>query len=112
MRFPPVRPYKNFGAFCLDNGSDTGRPYPCLVCQGRGRITVLKEPSSFTAILCPICKGTAEGTKEACHKEYQRLNRAYLKEKADYQRLVRLRRQALGKLTKDQRTAIKELEMP
>src|SRR4030042_1768756 len=100
----PRRPYKNFGLFCWDNGSDANRPYPCLMCRGRGYYQ-----HSTEIVECGACKGTGQGTKEACLEEDREIIQAYEKEKAEYQRLCRTKREALCKLTKEEIKAIKEL---
>ena len=85
-RIRPRRSYKNFGLFCLAHGSAFGNRYPCLACVGSGK-----------------------GTKEACRQAYRKSVEAYRQEKDEYDRLVRLRREALQRLTKDEIEALREL---
>ena len=115
-RARPRRSYKNFGLFCLAHGSDSGNRYPCLVCRGQGRIDDPADPPcpvegyrNVRRIDCPGCQGSGKGTKEACRQAYQEVVEAYRQEKAEYDRLARLRREALQRLTKDEITALREL---
>ena len=82
----PRRRYRNFAHFCLACGCSFGNPYPCLACHGDG---------------CPACHGSGKGTRKACRQTYQKILQAYRQEKADYNRLVRCRKEALQRLTKE-----------
>lgn len=115
-RVRPRRPYKNFGHFCLAHGSSFGNPYPCLACRGQGTIYDPNDPPCpiegnkyRRTIRCAACGGSGKGTKEACRKAYQAAIYKYPQEKADYEGLSRLKRQALQRLTKDEIKALKEL---
>ena len=115
-RARPRRSYKNFGLFCLAHGSDTGNRYPCLECRGQGRIDDPADPprpieghKHVRRIDCPECRGSGKGTKEVCRQGYQKSVEAYRQEKAEYDRLVHLRHEALKKLTKDEIRALREL---
>ena len=112
----PRRSYKNFGLFCIAHGSDAGKPYPCLACRGQGEVYDPTDPPCPVegkkyrrTIRCPECRGSGQGTKEACCQAYQKAIQAYRQEKTEYDRLVRSRREALQKLTKDEITAIRGL---
>jgi len=112
----PRRSYKNFGLFCLAYRSDFGNRYPCLTCRGQGRIDDPADPPcpvegyrNVRRIDCPACRGSGKGTKEACCQAYQKSLETYRQEKAEYDRLVRFRREALQRLTKDEITALREL---
>src|SRR3990170_4584351 len=115
-RIRPRRSYKNFGLFCLAHRSDSGRPYPCLACRGQGRIDDPADPpcpvegyKHVRRIQCPTCQGTGQGTKEACRRAYRESVKAFRAEKQRYDRLIRLRKAALARLTKDEITALREL---
>ena len=90
----PRRRYRNFAHFCLACGCSFGNPYPCLACHGDG---------------CPACHGSGKGTRKACRQTYQKILQAYRQEKADYNRLVRCRKETLKKLTKDEIRSLREL---
>ncbi len=60
-------------------------------------------------INCPECQGSGKGTKEACRQAYQKVVETHQQEKGEYDRLTRLRREALQKSTKDKSTALREL---
>jgi hypothetical protein len=115
-RTRPRRSYKNFGLFCLAHGSDIGNRYPCLACRGQGRIDDPADPpcpvegyKHVRRIDCPACRGSGKGTKEACRQAYRETVDAYCQEKDEYDRLVRLRKAAFARLTKDEITALREL---
>jgi len=100
---------KNFGLFCLAHGSDTGKPYPCLACQGQGFHVRCDLPGQYYPVKCEACQGTGKGTKEACRQAYQASLEAYRQEKDEYDRLARLRREALKRLTKNEIQALREI---
>ena len=115
-RTRPRRSYKNFGLFCLAHGSSFGNPHPCLACRGQGTIYDPKDPPCPVegnkyqrTIPCAACGGSGKGTKGACRQAHQAILEAYRQEKAEYDRLAGLRRQALKKITKDQIAALREL---
>ena len=115
-RTKPKRPYQNFQTFCHAHGSDFGNRYPCLVCRGQGRIDHPADPPdpvegyrNVRQIPCPECQGSSKGTKEACRQAYQEALEAYRKEKADFDRLIRLRKAALGRLIPEEIQALREL---
>lgn len=115
-RTRPRRSYKSFGLFCLAHGSSLGNPYPCLVCRGQGTVYDPEDPACPVegnkyrrTISCAACGRSGKGTKEACRQAYQESLEAYHQEKAEYDRLARLRRKTLQKLTKDEITALREL---
>ena len=115
-RTRPRRSYKNFGIFCLAHGRDFGNRYPCLACRGQGRIDDPADPpcpvegyKHVRRIDCPACRGSGKGTQEACHQAYRKSVEAYRQEKDEYDRLVRLRREALQRLTKEEIQALREL---
>ncbi len=115
-RTRPRRSHKNFGLFCLAHGSDGGRPYPCLACRGRGWVYDPQDPPCpvegnkyRNTIPCAACGGSGKGTKEACRAAYIDALEAYHQEKADYERLVYYRKQALQRLSKDEIQALREL---
>ena len=115
-RTRPRRSYKNFGLFCLAHGSSLGNPYPCLACRGQGTVYDPADPpcpvegSKYRrTIPCATCGRSGRGTKEACRQAYHKTVEAYQAEKQEYDRLARLRRETLQKLTKDEITALREL---
>ncbi len=115
-RIRPRRSYKNFGLFCLAHGSSFGNSYPCLACRGQGTIYDPNDPPCPVegnkyrrTIRCPECRGSGQGTKEACRKAYQETVETYRKEKDEYLRLVYLRHEAIQKLTEDEIEALREL---
>ena len=115
-RIRPRRSYKNFGLFCFAHGSDIGNRYPCLACRGQGRIDDPTDPpcpvegyKHVRRIDCPACRGSGKGTKEACRQAYRKSVEAYRQEKDEYDRLVRLRKAALARLTKEEIQALREL---
>ena len=115
-RARPRRSYKNFGLFCRAHGSSFGNPYPCLACRGQGRIDDPANPpcpvegyKHVRRIDCPECRGSGRGTKEACHQAYQKTLAAYRQEKDMYNHLVRLRKAALARLSKDEIRALRAL---
>lgn len=115
-RIRPWRSYKNFGLFCLAHGSDKGNRYPCLACQGRGTIYDPTDPpcpvegyKHVRRIRCTACEGSGKGTKEACRQAYQKVVEEYRQEKADFDQLVRLRKAAIARLTKEEIQALREL---
>ena|SRR3990172_4241519 len=115
-RTRPRRSYKNFGLFCSAHGADEGKRYPCLTCRGQGEIDdpadspcPVEGYKHVRRIRCADCQGSGKGTKEACRKAYQASIEAYQQEKNECERLVRLRRVALARLTKDEITALREL---
>ena len=115
-RIRPRRSYKNFGLFCLAHGSDLGNRYPCLACRGQGRIDDPADPpcpvegyKHVRRIDCPPCRGSGKGTQDACRHAYQERVEAYRQEKDEYDRLVRLRKAALARLTKEEIQALREL---
>ena len=116
-RTRPRRSYKNFGLFCLAHGSDFRKPLPLpRLPRARNRSTTRTDPPCPVegnkyrrTIRCTACGGSGKGTKEACRQAYQQVVEAYRQEKAEYDRLVRLRRQALQRLTKDEISALREL---
>ena len=112
----PRRSYKNFGLFCFAHGSDIGNRYPCLACRGQGRIDDPADPpcpvegyKHVRRINCPACRASGKGTKEACRQAYWKSVEAYRQEKDEYDHLVRLRREAIKRLTKEQSDALREL---
>jgi hypothetical protein len=115
-RARPRRSYKNFGLFCLAHGSSFGNPYPCLACRGQGTIYDPEDPPCPVegnkyrrTIPCAACGRSGKGTKEACRQAYQKVVEAHRKAKDEYDRLVRYRKDALARLTKDEITAFREL---
>ena len=115
-RTRPRRSYKNFGLFCLAYGSSFGNPYLCLACRGRGTVYDPKDPPCpiegnkyRRTIRCTTCGGSGKGAKGACRQAYQAILEAYRQEKAKYDRLARLRREALQRLTKGEIRALREL---
>jgi len=115
-RTRPRRSYKNFGLFCLAHGSNIGNRYPCLTCRGQGRIDDPADPPCpvegyrhVRRIDCPECRSSGKGTKEACRQAYQKVVEAYQQEKAEYDRLTGLRREALQRLTKEEIQVLREL---
>jgi DnaJ-class molecular chaperone len=115
-RTQPRRPYKNFGLFCLFHGSDGGRPYPCLACRGQGWVYDPKDPPCpvegyrhVRQLTCEACQGTGQGTRKACLEAYRKVVQAYEAEKEEYDRLVRLRSQALERLEGEEIEALREL---
>ena len=98
------------------DGSDIGNRYPCLACRGQGRIDDPADPprpvegyKQVRRIDCPACRGSGKGTKDACRQAYRESVEAYRQEKDEYDRLVRLRREVLQRLTKDEIQALREL---
>ena len=115
-RTKPRRPYKNFGLFCLAHGSSFGNPYPCLACRGQGTVCDPNDPPCPVegsrcrrTIRCAACGGSGKGTKEACRQAYREVLEIYRREKAVYNEFVRLHRQAIKKLTKEETSALREL---
>lgn len=115
-RIRPRRSYKNFGLFCLAHGSDVGNRYPCLACRGQGTIYDPNDPPCPVegnkyrrTIRCTACGGSGKGTKAACRQAYQETLEAYRTERREYDRLARLRRAAIQKLTNDEIRALHEL---
>ena len=115
-RARPRRSYKNFGLFCLAHGSSFGNPYPCLACRGQGTTYDPEDPPCPVegnkyrrTIRCTACGGSGKGTKEACRQTYRKSVEAYRQEKDEYDWLVRLRKAALARLTKEEIQALREL---
>lgn len=115
-RTRPRRSYKNFGLFCLAHGSSFGNRYPCLACRGQGRIDDPADPpcpvegyKHVRRIDCPECGGSGKGTKGTCRRAYQKIVESYCQEKAEYGQLVRVRKAALSRLTKEEIQALREL---
>ena len=112
MRPRPRRPYKNFGLFCWDKGSDNGKPYPCLACRGRG-FFLERNGTAFVAYaprtICTACRGTGHGTKQACQEAYDKVLAEYRDKAQAYNNLAKVRTQARKKLTKEEIKALKEL---
>ena len=115
-RARPRRSYRNFGLFCLAHGSSFGNPYPCLACRGHGTVYDPTDPpcpvegSKYRRTLrCAACGGSGKGTKEGRRQAYRKVVEEYRQEKAEYDRLAWLRREAVKKLTKDEIGALQEL---
>jgi DnaJ-class molecular chaperone len=115
-RTRPRRSYKNFGLFCLAHGSTFGHPCPCLACRGQGTVYDPEDPpcpvegdKCRRTIRCTACGGSGRGSKEACRQAYRQTLEAYRQEKAEYDRLAGLRRQALKRLTEAENAALREL---
>lgn len=115
-RIRPERSYKNFGYFCLAHGAGFGNPYPCLACRGQGTVYDPNGPpcpmqgnKHRRLINCTACGGNGKGTKQACRQAYRKALEAYRQEKAEYDHLVRLCREALRKLTKEEAGDLREL---
>ncbi len=115
-RIRPRRSYRNFGVFCRAHGSSPGNPYPCLICRGQGTFydpndppCPVEESKCRRIIPCAACGKSGKGTKEACRQAYREVVEAYRQENAEYNRLARLRREALKKLTKNEIGALREL---
>ncbi len=115
-RIRPRRSYKNFGLFCLAHGSSFGNPYPCLACRGQGTVYDPTDPPCpiegnkyRRTIRCTSCGKSGKGTKEACRQAYQAILKAYHQEKDEYDRLVRYRKDAIARLSKDEIIALREL---
>jgi hypothetical protein len=117
--FPRTRPrrsYKNFGVFCLALGSTFGNPYPCLAYRGQRTVYDPNDPpcpvegkKDRRTIRCTACGGSGRGSKQACRQAYRQTLEAYRQEKAEYDRLAGLRRQALKRLTEAEIAALREL---
>jgi hypothetical protein len=115
-RIRPRRSYKNFGLFCLAHGSSFGNPYPCLTCRGQGTVCDPADPPCPVegnkyrrTIRCTACGGNGKGAKEVCRQAYRAVLKACRQEQDEYDRLARLRREALKRLTKDEIRALREL---
>ena len=115
-RIRPRRSYPNFAAFCHDHGSFVGTPYPCLTCRGQGTVYDPTDPPCPVegnkyrrTIRCTACGGSGRGTKEACRQAYQKIVEEYRQEKADFDRLAGLRREALERLEDEEIQALREL---
>ena len=115
-RTRPRRSSKNFGLFCLAHGGSLGNPYPCLACRGQGAVYDPEDPPCPVegnkyrrTIRCTACGGSGKGTREACRQACRKTVEAYRQEKAEYDRLVCLRHEALQRLTKDEIAALREL---
>ena len=114
-RTRPRRSYNNFGLFCLAHGSSFGNPYRCLACRGHGTVYDPTDPpcpvegSKYRrALRCAACGGSGKGTKEGRRQAYRKVVEEYRQEKAEYDRLAWLRREAVKKLTKDEIGALQE----
>jgi DNA modification methylase len=77
--------------------------YPCTL------IEIDKGYRNVRRLRCVECRGSGKGTKEACRQAYQEALEAYRQEKDEYDRLARLRREVLRRLTKDEIEALREL---
>jgi len=115
-RIRPRRSFRNFGEFCRVHGASVGNPYPCLACRGQGTVYDPNDPpcpiegNRYRNIIpCTACGTSGKGTKAACRQAYQKVVEEYRREKAEYDRLAALRRQALGRLTKEEIQAFREL---
>ena len=116
-RTKPKRPYKHLADFVQKHGC--GQPpgkYPCLACRGRGTVYDPEDPPcpvegnrGRRTVACTACGGSGEGTREACRQACRKTVEAYRQEKAEYDRLVCLRHEAIQRLTKDEIAALREL---
>lgn len=120
----PNRPYRTFAHFIdviawAELGSWTSRrpgKWPCLTCHGHGWTYDPCDPPCPVEgnqyrlrLKCPSCKGSGEGPKEACRQAYQAILDDYQRKLRAYRQLLALKKQALQKLTKEERTAIATL---
>jgi hypothetical protein len=118
----PRRPYGNLGEFLNKRFSlfqtwvkRHGWPWPCLACNGAGRIWDPSDRSaSFLASLrkytpCEACKGTGEGTRKACYEAYRKAINGWQAEAEEYDRLKALKREAIERLSYDEIEALREL---
>ena len=63
----------------------------------------------YFPVECKACKGTGQGTKEACRQAYREAIQAYKHEKAEYDKLAHHCKEARKKLSKEEIKAIQEL---
>ena len=118
LRTKPVRPYRNFAHFVDKQtwfGSVTGQ-YPCLTCHGLGWHYDPNDPPcsvegnrNRATVICPVCKGTKQGSQKACRQGYRAAIARYQAQASEYKRLVQARKEALSLLTEKQIQALKEL---
>jgi hypothetical protein len=85
--------------------------WPCLACNGAGRIwtdnDILNNEASGTP--CEACKGTGEGPRKACYEAYRKTINGWEAEAEEYDRLKALKREALERLSSDEIEALREL---
>lgn len=112
----PARPYRTFDDYrrrvSITSGAtgyfaENPGKYPCLDCRGLGLVYDPEDPPDTIEgnkgrrrIKCQKCGGSRCGTKEELKAAYKEITEKYLRDKAEYQTLVRRRRSALRKLTK------------
>ncbi len=116
LRAKPHRPYKCFFDFCREHGADAGNPYPCLACRGKGQVPDPREPPDpvegyryANYINCPECESSGKGTQAACGEAYRASLQEYRRQKSEFERLAKARKEALRTLTKEQIQALREL---
>ena len=93
-----------------------GNPYPCLACRGQGQVPDPKEPPDpvegyryANYINCPECESSGKGTQAACGEAYRASLQEYRRQKSEFERLAKARKEALRTLTKEQIQALREL---
>ena len=113
----PRHPHTDFDLFCVINGRRVDCPYPCLACRGRGWVAA----TLFRLSTCPVCKGTGEGTEEACRTgyidaieqyedTYEEAYEDYYDEEVDkFGLYIGFWQQAVQKLTREEIKAIRKL---
>ena len=115
----PVRPYRSLQEFATKQhwlGLHPADKWPCLACRGRGWNYDPTDPPcpiegnrSRRTLECATCGGSGCGPRKAVAEAYRQLVEAFKTEKADYDRLVKVYKAAIKRLTVKQIQALKEL---
>ena len=99
----PVRPYRSLQHYIERHAHLSGIGWPCRYCAGRGQIFCTLDQ---IYIQCSACGGTGQGTKKAWKEAYRKIIEKYQTEINQYKELVRLKKEARKKLTKEEIKAI------
>jgi len=111
----PTRPARNLRDFA-DKNHWLGRSdqWACLECHGRGW-NYIDPPDPVEGyrycrtLTCGASGGSRKGTKAAVAKAYRAALAIYRKAQDEYRQCVKLRKEALHKLSKEEVRAIREL---
>jgi hypothetical protein len=123
MRDKPKRPWQNYAAFraaicSRSSGSraffkENPNKWPCQYCQGVGKVVVPESLGVYEGraeyYICPDCQGSRCGSQEHWRQKYKAGIAEYEAEIKEYRELVRLKKLALAKLSREEKEALKAL---